>query len=912
MRRSGLLIVAALLLGACGQTPAPSIPAAVQPELLATVSVSLFVPSKTALTAQYVSASTSALTIQVGAVTKSFALTDGTPVNGGTQYRFGLNVAPGNNQVVKVTTFNAQNQLLSQATQTLDLNAGVANALDLTLVGEAVTAGLTFDTNSNVMAGTSVLLDRGGAYTLGNALKDASGNTILAAGRPDDTLCSSDSTFTVSGGTGAFTLTAPEPIDVAQSTVLTAHVGDCSTPDLGQVSVTVPAEQITVTLANATPDVSSPLIATASLKTAQGNALPVANRAITFTVTEQGTQVSTFSGVTDAGGQLTTTTQDALLTGTTGGTTGIVAASSGAVSGINTYTSASACGTLVTLAVGQVQHFSGSAAAKLCLPSGTTRQSYAVVPINNTASAQTLSVTGAGITSSDVTASSLKPDGQGLGTLALSTDVLTPAGAATPDRTPWTGLVNQSAARLSRPVRGQAVNQPMAINQGLPEGTVPAVGDLLDLNVAQGCSSTPDLRRAMVRAVTNHAIVMEEVTLDTTTNTYNPVLPGGYSTYDYDGMGKNFDIMYDTLTPQFGAPADVDGNGHVAIFYTKAMNELTPPATSAVTYGQFNSRDLFAKTSCTLSNGGELIYMAVPDITGAVNSNVRTFANITGSVGQTFAGELTRLINASRRMYVTGASAFEDTWLDQGLADVGRMLVFYRVTAGQMYNTSNTQGSAGSPWTLGSASPCGPLAPIGNIKLSDLNTGSCASLRVAAFNSYANIMFSKFKPYLLRPDLYSIYTPNTTPSTSPAGPFLLYSADRVTNASDQRAFWSKLIDSNLTGLANVQNAIGADPKTWIRDWSVSNMLDDKALTGGTVDAKYQSASWNWRSVNTALGTTLLSRTLANNTALTLNYAPGSTSYLVLGVDPGNQGSVLVTNPANALPSDVSVSIVRLK
>jgi len=912
------LALLTLTLAACGQTTSLTSPANVQPELQSNLQLTLFVPAASTVGPQYISASTTSLRIQVGDIDQNFQLSDGTPVNGGTQYRFAVKVAPGPQQVVKISTFNAQNQLLSQAAQSLDLAPGGTNTFDLTLVGEAVTAGLTFDANSNVTSGPSVLLDRGGAYTLGSALKDASGNTILDAGRPTDILCSSDGTFTISGGNGAFTLNAPEPIDVAQNTILTAHVGDCTTPTLGQISVSVPAEQITVTLPNATPDVSSPLIATASLKTAQGNALPVAGRNITFTVTEQNAQISTFSGVTDAAGQLTTTAQSALLTGGTGGTTGTVTASSGAVSGLNTYTSASACGTLVNLAVGQVQHFSGTAATKLCLPGGTAaRQSYAVIPVNNTSTAQTLSVKGTGIAASDITANSLKSEGQGIGTLSLSSNAsaLVETPAPTMSTASLNALMSRPAARLNRSIQSQAVTY------GLPQGSVPAVDSVIALNVAQGCAGTPDVRFAQVRAVTNRAIVLEEVVQNSSTGAYSPAVVGGLGKYDYEGIGKNFDITYDTLTPQFGAPADMDGNGHVAIFYTKAMNELSAPATSTITYGQFNSRDLFAKTTagCALSNQGELMYMAVADPTGQVNSNVRTSASIVSASGQTLAGEFTRLINASRRLYVTNAPALEEPWLDQGLADEGRMLMFYRATAGQMYSYGGTLPAPAS-WTQGQAASCGPLAPLSNIALSNLTSGACASIRVSAFNTYANYIFSKFKPYLQRPDLYSIYTTGntiTSPFTpvSPAQPFLQYSADRVVSTnSDQRAFWSSLIDSKLQGLANLQNAIGGvDPKTWVRDWSVSNTLDDKALTGGTVEAKYQMASWNWRSVFGGLGGfPLLSRPLTDATALTLAYAPGSTSYMVLGVSAGQQGTVTVTDPNNTLATDVSVSIIRLK
>ncbi len=85
-----------------------------------------------------------------------------------------------------------------------------------------------------------------------------------------------------------------------------------------------------------------------------------------------------------------------------------------------------------------------------------------------------------------------------------------------------------------------------------------------------------------------------------------------------------FDTLVDPVDrAAFGTPSDIDNNGHVILFFTRAVNELTPPGALGVTLGFFFPRDLYPKTAapgpCAGSNVAEMFYLLVPDTGGVVN-----------------------------------------------------------------------------------------------------------------------------------------------------------------------------------------------------------------------------------------------------------------------------------------------------
>jgi hypothetical protein len=518
------------------------------------------------------------------------------------------------------------------------------------------------------------------------------------------------------------------------------------------------------------------------------------------------------------------------------------------------------------------------AASALCFGGGAAGSAeYTYMPVNlSAASSLSLTLTGSGIVAvSGPPTPSLSPAGTlplgNVNVAALQASDEFHMSMLARDRDLATELAGRRGSRVSRPV-ARRDGPRMLVTPG-----VPAVGDLWSLNVASGCAGTPDYRTGRVMSVKNHVIVVAD--------TSNPA--GGFTTAQYDSIALEFDsLAYAVDTANFGPPADLDDNDRVVAFYTRAVNELSPPASSVVVNGYFTARDLFssAPASCPRSNESEMFYMLVPDPTGAVNSNVRTVSSVRGGTVATMAHELQHLINASRRVYVEGTQTFEEVWLNEGLSHIAEELVFYRASAG--------------------------LAPRGNIALSSLTTGPSASRRVAAFNTYANQNFGRFRSWLQRPDTAGAFKSNDALATRGAiWGFLRYAADR--RNGDDAQLWYNLVNTSSTGTANLTTELGVSATDWLRDFT-SAMYADDAVSG--IAAPQQITSWNFRSVYGGLGGFPLgTRALSNGVGLTLSYSRGGgAAYARFGVPTGAFAGVTALSGGLAPTSPYALVVVRTK
>ena len=338
-----LLLLPALLLGACGQTePVVVKPPPVVAPVAATLSLRVFIPtaaSSQTVRPQYVGAATSSLKVQLGSVVSTLDLNAATctAVTGGKSCAFSLTVAPGLKQTLIVSAYDAADHLLSTSTQTVDILVGQDNPINLTLIGVAASVSFTaINRPDDITPGASgsMLLDRGGAYTAGIALLDAAGQVILNPGRPTETVTSSNPSFDVSSTVvGTFNMVAPNPTGKDQTTNITITGAD-GTLLLTQV-LTVPAQRIVLSLSSGTPVAGSSILATARLTSARGQDLLITGRDVTFGATDGSFPGSIFTLSTDASG----TASLSILTGTVSGTTGNVTAISDGVSASASYTS---------------------------------------------------------------------------------------------------------------------------------------------------------------------------------------------------------------------------------------------------------------------------------------------------------------------------------------------------------------------------------------------------------------------------------------------------------------------------------------------------------------------------------------------------------------------------------------------
>jgi len=525
------------------------------------------------------------------------------------------------------------------------------------------------------------------------------------------------------------------------------------------------------------------------------------------------------------------------------------------------------------LAVGGVYVGDMPAGSSLCLAGGGAGAEYTAVPVNvGGASTAALTVTGSGIVAVSGPPSPVRLPGAprwSVGGELSAQDF--GALLRRRDRAQMTRLMAGA-----RRYRGGAAAPRRAITPG-----VPAVGALMNLNVETDNScSTFDTRVGRVMAVGTRVIVMSD--------TANPA--GGLSAADYQAIADSFDVfVYPVATANFGTPADIDGNGRVIAFYTRAVNELTPPGSSSYIGGFFFNRDLQPATTCPTSNIGEMFYMLAADPTGAVNGNVRSVSFVRSVTVGTLAHEFQHMINASRRLYVNSAPGFEEVWLDEGLAHVAEELVFYDRSG---------------------------LAPGGNLGLAQIGDGGVVQ---NAFFTYEEANFGRLRQWLLSPTASGAFQQDDDLATRGASwAFLRYAADR--RGGTQSAFWNALVNSTTTGLANLQAVLGTDPLPWYRDFTAAMYADDAGLSAA---ATYTQPSWNFRGLYAALdynpgpGCTcayeLAVRNPANGVAdpFTLSEGGGA-AYVRVGVASGAFVGLATRSGGVAPPATVRMLVIRRK
>ncbi|MFL5603379.1 MAG: Ig-like domain-containing protein [Gemmatimonadaceae bacterium] len=411
---------------------------------------------------------------------------------------------------------------------------------------------------------------------------------------------------------------------------------------------------------------------------------------------------------------------------------------------------------------------------------------------------------------------------------------------------------------------------------------VPAVGDIMNLNTnSSSACARAKVRAGRIVAITNRAIIVAD--------TANPT--GGFTADDYQSFGAAFDtLVYPVDTLNFGTPTDIDNNGRVILFFTRAVNELTPPGASFYVGGFFFGRDLFPVATtddiagCSASNFAEMFYLLSPDPTGAVNQNVFATDFVRRVTIGVLAHELQHLINASRHLYVNSSSSnFEDVFLDEGLAHEAEELVFYRASG---------------------------LAPGQNLNYATI----LSSQRTQdAFDKFGASNFGRFREYLTNTQTNSPYADNGNIATRGATwSFLRYAADR--RGTGERQMWFDLANppAGIHGTANLTRVITADLASWLRDWAVANYVDDFVSGASSVNTH---PSWNFRSMIAAVGNgewPLGTRALESSAFTSVSIGDGSAAYLRFGVAADAHGGARITSRGTVVPRSFSLAIVRTK
>jgi hypothetical protein len=527
-----------------------------------------------------------------------------------------------------------------------------------------------------------------------------------------------------------------------------------------------------------------------------------------------------------------------------------------------------------SLAVGQVVQFAGSAASEFCLQGTANGAEFTAIPYYSDFSSSQLRVsiltgnTTTAVTSNRIIAPNFQRSVSA--EPRLSRDDAFELALRERSIAELTPLI--PAARMAKQEGGGRFNMSVA---------VPAIGDFMKFNTnANATCSSPNMRTGRIVAITNRAIVV--------TDTANPA--NGFTTADFQNFGAAFDtLVFPVDSVNFGAPTDIDKNQHVIIFFTRAVNELTPPSSSSYVSGYFFSRDLFPTTQsngvtgCATSNFAEMFYMLVPDPEGVVNQNSRTVDFVKSITVATLAHEFQHLINASRHLYVNGSATFEDTFLDEGLAHEAEELAFYR--------------SSG-------------LAPRQNLSYQTIEASPSVQ---AAFDNFGAPNFRRFREYLNNPQANSPYINNGfIPTRGAIWSFLRYAADRRGDSESQMWFQLANPPPGIHGIGNITRAVTPELAGWVRDWEIANYADDFVPGVASVDTH---PSWNIRSIIEVVnqGMWALDTQPVDSTNITsVTIGDGSSAYLRFAVRPGTVGGGRMTARGASVPAGFTLSILRTK
>lgn len=632
-----------------------------------------------------------------------------------------------------------------------------------------------------------------------------------------------------------------------------------------------------------------------AVKVTSASGSPVQGTTVTFSVSNGGS-ASPGSVGTDASG----VAQSTISAGTTSGPMTVTATVNSALTASTIITVTPANAACVALGIGIPTVYTGVSSA--CLTGAAAATDFTVIAYNaDTNGVQTTSMTANGVTTPP-SSSRFGPSPATLSVIGSTPSPMTPY----PDHSFHQRMLLRSAemtplfpaARAWQAARKGTRASTSLVPSGSAShsaiGSTPTVGTVVTVNVNgnQGCSA-PINHAARIMSVGTKSIVLAD--------TLNP--SGGFTQFDYDQFAADFDtLVYKLDTDAFGTPTDIDGNSRVAIIFTRAVNELTPPNNGSYVGGFFYDRDLFPKTSttmfaCAASNEGEMFYMLAPDPTGiayqgtdnttAQSTNIRTTVLVKSLTTSTIAHEFQHLINASRKIYVnSGAQSEEIAWLNEGLSHVAEELLYFHRSG---------------------------RAPRQNLTDANIRLESSAKYQMWKDDDAQN--FSRLGSWLRAPATSSPRGADDSDdelSTRGASwSVLRYAADRF--YPDDGDVWFRLVNSTTTGLGTMRIAFGTDMVGLYRDWATANYIDDLGITS---DARYQHQSWNFRDVYSKTFTAqvypLAFNGLVQASPVSVSVARNSAAYYRMTVPAGGTANLALTATGVAPNPKLQFVVVRTK
>jgi hypothetical protein len=547
--------------------------------------------------------------------------------------------------------------------------------------------------------------------------------------------------------------------------------------------------------------------------------------------------------------------------------------------------------TPLSLAVGVVHTLTTAERSTLCLPGGTTGSEYVLVPFKaDTVSALvpvSMNATGVIATTGAPTlaaAIAALPRARGTSSPLRNLAMHGAFGAAFEhrlrirERAQLTPLVTAAPrATLLRGMQHASANRSAILN--LPAN--PAIGTYVALNTNSDSACNDRVNHAArIAAVSKTAIIAVD----------SLAPAGGFTDADFASFAATFDTLIFPLdTAAYGAPADLDNNGRVLIFFTQTVNQLTPRGSDGYVGGFFFSRDLFPDSTqssllqgCPASNQGEMFYVPVVDPQQQYNEFFASKAELQIQLLSTLVHEFQHLINASRRLYVVQTVNWdEEVWLNEGMSHIAEELLYFHESG---------------------------FAPKQNLSLA---TVSANQTELDAVNNFQIENLLRLNTYLAAPGPNSPYAENDSLQTRGATYELLrYSMDESPNSNS--SYLHALINTQNTGIVNFNTVFAGtftNIFTAVQQQVLANFFDDSGIA---VDPKYSFPSWNYRDV-IGNGIDNMTNPLAMNpligtTSFTLT--GGGAGYARFRVAANGAGTITSASGSGAVPANVIMLLIR--
>jgi hypothetical protein len=339
----------------------------------------------------------------------------------------------------------------------------------------------------------------------------------------------------------------------------------------------------------------------------------------------------------------------------------------------------------------------------------------------------------------------------------------------------------------------------------------------------------------------------------------------GFTPTQLANFGQYADnLLYNLDVTTFGAPTDIDHNGHVIMLLTQIVNGITPAsecATEGYVAGFFYSGDL--APGGLDSNNGEIFYQIVPDPSGTY-SCAHSVSSVMGTTPGTFLHELQHMINFGRHVIIHNSPA-EEGWLDEGESIVATELGARHYEALYPPPTGRTNPSQIFP---DSAEPF---------------------ITEQIFDSYN---------YLLVTDTASLtlHTDADCCLEWRGGDWLLlrYMGDQFDST-----VYAKLENGIVTGTANLASASGVAFPTIFSDFGIALYADSlPGVARSAIPPQYEFRSYNFRTIYQALFAAaqgqdnvtkpfpIATQALAAGSPLSGSMVPGTMTYYQLATPSG--------------------------